>query len=154
MGFSRQEYWGGLPFPSPGDLPDPGIKHVSSACQMDSLPLNHQGNPWNTRDVPKLRKWSEILVVAPPHCRGHPHPFFPGVPLCLASILTKQFLCLLSHLLCYVSKNKLCTFIYNFCFLEKYIFYWGQNNIYILMVASNPHVSYQFLNYRVMIHTF
>ena len=32
MGFSRQEYWSGLPFPSPGDLPDPGIEHVSLAC--------------------------------------------------------------------------------------------------------------------------
>ena len=31
MGFSRQEYWSGLPFPSPGDLPDPGIKPVSPA---------------------------------------------------------------------------------------------------------------------------
>ena len=73
----------------------------------------------------KIRKRSEILVVAPPHCRGHPHTFFPGVPLCLASILTKQFLCLLSHLLFYVSKNKLRTFIYNFCLLEKCIFFQG-----------------------------
>ena len=31
MGFSRQEYWSGLPFPSPGDLPDPGVKPVSPA---------------------------------------------------------------------------------------------------------------------------
>ena len=35
--FSRQEYWGGLPFPSPGDLPDPGIKPRSPALQVDSL---------------------------------------------------------------------------------------------------------------------
>ena len=38
MGFSRQEYWSGLPFPSPGDLPDPGIEPRSSALQADSLP--------------------------------------------------------------------------------------------------------------------
>ena len=37
MGFSRQEYWSGLPFPSPGDLPDPGIKPRSPALQADSL---------------------------------------------------------------------------------------------------------------------
>ena len=37
MGFSRQEYWSGLPFPSPGDLPDPGIKPRSSALQADAL---------------------------------------------------------------------------------------------------------------------
>ena len=38
MGFSKQEYWSGLPFPSPGDLPDPGIKPRSPAVQADSLP--------------------------------------------------------------------------------------------------------------------
>ena len=39
MGFSRQEYWSGLPFLSPGDLPDPGIKARSSTLQANSLPL-------------------------------------------------------------------------------------------------------------------
>ena len=37
MGFSRQEYWGELPFPSPGDLPDPGIESMSPALQADAL---------------------------------------------------------------------------------------------------------------------
>ena len=37
MGFSRQEYWSELPFPSPGDLPDPGIKPRSLAFQADAL---------------------------------------------------------------------------------------------------------------------
>ena len=37
MGFSRQEYWSGLPFPSPGDLPDPGIEPGSPALQADAL---------------------------------------------------------------------------------------------------------------------
>ena len=37
-GFSRQEYWSGLPFPSPGDLPNPGIEPGSPALQADSLP--------------------------------------------------------------------------------------------------------------------
>ena len=37
MGFPRQEYWSGLPFPSPGDLPNPGIKPASTALQADSL---------------------------------------------------------------------------------------------------------------------
>ena len=37
MGFSRQEYWSGLPFPSPGDLPDPGIEPGSPAFQADTL---------------------------------------------------------------------------------------------------------------------
>ena len=38
MGFSRQEYWSGLPFPSPGDVPNPGIEPGSPALQADSLP--------------------------------------------------------------------------------------------------------------------
>ena len=38
MGFPRQEYWSGLPFPSPGDLPNPGINRGSPALQADSLP--------------------------------------------------------------------------------------------------------------------
>ena len=42
MGFPRQEYWSGLPSPSPGDLPDSGIKLASPAWQADSLPLSHQ----------------------------------------------------------------------------------------------------------------
>ena len=42
--FSRQEYWSGLPFLSPGDLPEPGIKPVSPALKVDSLLLSHQGN--------------------------------------------------------------------------------------------------------------
>ena len=40
MGFSRQEYWSGLPFPSPGDLPDPGIKPGSPALEVDALPCD------------------------------------------------------------------------------------------------------------------
>ena len=44
MGFLRQEYWGGLPFPPPRDLPDPGIKPVCPALQVDSL-------PWATREA-------------------------------------------------------------------------------------------------------
>ena len=38
MEFSRQEYWSGLPFPSPGDLPYPGIEPRSPTLQADSLP--------------------------------------------------------------------------------------------------------------------
>ena len=47
MGFSRQEYWSGLPFPASGDLSDPGIKPkspVSPALHVDSLPAEPQGS--------------------------------------------------------------------------------------------------------------
>ena len=45
MGFSRQEYWSGQPFPSPGDLPDPGIQPVSPALQAKSLLSELPGKP-------------------------------------------------------------------------------------------------------------
>ena len=45
MGFSRQECWSGLPFPSPGDLPNPGIKPGSPALKADSLPAELPGKP-------------------------------------------------------------------------------------------------------------
>ena len=43
MGFSRQEYWSGLPFPSPGDLPNAGIKPGSPTLQADALPSEPPG---------------------------------------------------------------------------------------------------------------
>ena len=46
MGLSRQEYWSGLPFPSPGELPDPGIKPVSPELHTDSLPSEPSGKPF------------------------------------------------------------------------------------------------------------
>ena len=45
MGFSRQQYWSGLPFPFSEDLPDPEIKPRSPALQVDSLPFELQGSP-------------------------------------------------------------------------------------------------------------
>ena len=45
MGFSRQEYWSGLLFPSPGDLPNPGIKPGFPELQADALPSEPPGKP-------------------------------------------------------------------------------------------------------------
>ena len=44
VGFSRQEYWSGLPFPSPGDLPNPGTEPGSPALQADALPSEPPGS--------------------------------------------------------------------------------------------------------------
>ena len=57
MGFSRQEYWSGLPFPSPGDLPNPGIKPGSPALQADTLTSELPGKPNNGRV--RLKRYSE-----------------------------------------------------------------------------------------------
>ena len=55
MEFSRQEYWSRLPFPSPGDLPDPGIKTRSPIMQTDSLPSNRGGQTGQIRVVTWLK---------------------------------------------------------------------------------------------------
>ena len=49
MGFSNQEYWSGLPFPSPGDLPNPGIKPRSPALRADALTSEPPGKPEELR---------------------------------------------------------------------------------------------------------
>ena len=51
MGFSRQEYWSGLPFPSPGDLPHPGIEPGSPALEADTLTSEPPGRPWLLRNA-------------------------------------------------------------------------------------------------------
>ena len=62
VGFSRQEYWSGLPFPSPGDLPDPGIESRSPASQIGSLPSKPPGKPWNGK-----RTSQTLLTFQHPH---------------------------------------------------------------------------------------
>ena len=75
MGFSRQEYWSGLPFPSPEDLPNPGIEPRSATLQGDSLPAKPPGKPI---------KWSSVQfshsVVSDslqPHESQHARPPCP-----------------------------------------------------------------------------
>ena len=51
IGFSRQEYWSGLPFPSPGDLPDPGIKPRSPTLEADALTSEPPGKPVVKKNV-------------------------------------------------------------------------------------------------------
>ena len=48
MGFSRQEYWSGLPFPSPGDLPNPGTEPASTALRVDTSASQPPGMPTDT----------------------------------------------------------------------------------------------------------
>ena len=62
MGFSRQEYWSGLPFPSPGDVPNPGVESKSPTLQADTLPSEPPGKP------PKGRGRAHSLSAA----AGHP----------------------------------------------------------------------------------
>ena len=56
IGFSRQQCWSGLPFPSPGDLPDPGIEPGSPALHADALPSEPPGKP-------RKSKWQNIKAT-------------------------------------------------------------------------------------------
>ena len=71
MGFSRQECWSGVPFPSPGD-PDPGIEPRSPTFQADSLPAGLPGKPKNTEWVayPWRRQWHPTPVLLPGKSHG------------------------------------------------------------------------------------
>ena len=57
MGFSRQEYWSGLPFPSPGDLPDPGMEPRPPTLQVDSLPSEPPGSSQEKYNRTKEGVW-------------------------------------------------------------------------------------------------
>ena len=54
MGLSRQEYWSGLPCPSPGNLPNPGVEPKSSALQADFLPPEPPGKPFYVLEEPTI----------------------------------------------------------------------------------------------------
>ena len=75
MGFSRQEYWSGLPFPSPGDLPNPGIEPRSPALQADSLQSEPPGKPLN-------QQWKQLSPV------GKVISFIHSKNVCLAQNLS------------------------------------------------------------------
>ena len=63
MRFSRQRYWSGLPFPSPGDLPDPGIEPRFPALQADSLPTELPGKPhWEGRSYKRSTFWMGVQM--------------------------------------------------------------------------------------------
>ena len=69
MGFSRQEYWSELPFPSPGDLPDPGIKPVSPALTGGFFTTEPPGKPYEVDTVPillmrKLRFSGDVTLLS------------------------------------------------------------------------------------------
>ena len=66
MGFSRQEYWSGLPFPSPGDLPYPGIKPGSPAFQADALTSEPSGKPSPFFQFSSVQSLSHVRLFATP----------------------------------------------------------------------------------------
>ena len=78
MGFSRQEYWSGLPFPSLEDLPDLGIEPGSSALQADSLPTELQGKPFSVLAV-AAKSLQLCLTLCDPIDGSPPGSSVPGI---------------------------------------------------------------------------
>ena len=64
MEFSRQEYWSGLPFPSPGDLPNPGIKPGPPALRADTLPSESPGQPLPKHLLQSAAGLLKLLITA------------------------------------------------------------------------------------------
>ena len=90
MEFSRREHWSGSPFPSPGDLPNPGIKPRSPALQADSLPAEPRGKPKNT-GVGSLPLLQDGLEDPTPPLVDPPDPGIqPGSPALRADSLSTE----------------------------------------------------------------
>ena len=70
MGFSRQEHWSGLPFPSPGDLPDPGIEPRSPALQADILTSEPPGKPLTYLQIHNLNTHTLSSSLFFPRVKG------------------------------------------------------------------------------------
>ena len=77
MGFSKQEYWSGLPCPSPADLPDPGVEPTSPALAGGFFSTEPPGKPENmntyTLKMKKIRDFpgSPVVKTSQFQCRGH-----------------------------------------------------------------------------------
>ena len=107
MGFSRQEYWSGLPFPSPGDLPDPGIEARSPALQANTLTSEPPGKSSDLHIIPfklpssrvKPQPLSKELTRTNQNVSGgHPDP--PGLFLLFSGrLVTFRYLSFHSSLL-------------------------------------------------------
>ena len=74
MEFSRQKYWSGLPFPSPGDIPNPGIEPRTPALQADALPSEPPGKPPRNYMLLLLSCFSCVRLCATPETAAHQAP--------------------------------------------------------------------------------
>ena len=81
MEFARPEYWSGLPFPSPGDLPNPGIKPGSSELQVDSLPAKpSESESEVVQSCPTLCDPCTVAHQAPPSMGFSRQEHWSGLP--------------------------------------------------------------------------
>ena len=96
MEFSRSERWSGLPFPSPGDLSNPGMEPRSSALQADSLPAEPQGKPHTLQGDHHYNSYHQSLYSWPHFIHfAHSQPTSPLVTANLISVICELVFILL-----------------------------------------------------------
>ena len=81
MGFLRQEYWSGLSFPSPGDLPDPGFEPVSLALAGGFFTMSHQGSQFGVDYIVFVFGPGLTPAIATFSCHATPHPLTGSLAL-------------------------------------------------------------------------
>ena len=117
MGFSRQEYWSGLPFPSPGDLPDPGIKSGSPSLQADTLLSEPPGKPSSAK------YWQLNLQKFPGFCYAFHHLSETILTEAHITLLQSVHQRLLSSVLFLSTLSQACQLLVTlsvFCFCSRY----------------------------------
>ena len=104
MGFSRQQYWSGLPFPSPGNLPDPGIEPTSPALAGRFFTSETPGKPY-TYCLSIL--YIVVYISGSHNCNLPLYPFLSHlVTTCLFSISVSPFLfCIYIHFYCFLDST-------------------------------------------------
>ena len=99
MGFSRQQYWSGLPLPSPRDLSDPGIKPGSPALQADALPSEPSGTPstckvwWQRTPLWNQRNMVQSLTLLWKSCYSSLHSPINWTQHVTHILFDKQYIC-------------------------------------------------------------
>ena len=129
MGFLRPEYWSGQPFPSPGDLPNPGIKPRSPTLQVDSLPAEPQHKPLGSLMLLQMASFHSFLWLG-------------NIPLYVCTTSSLSIPLLTFRLLpCPDCSKQCCNEQWCSCILSDHVFLWIQAQ----KVALQDHMEALFL---------
>ena len=104
MGFSRQEYWSGLPFPSPGDLPDPGIEPVSRTLEADALTSEPPGKLKRTTEY-STEKFTQYFLMTYKEKESEKEHVYMYVSLSHFAVHLKQTHCYKSTIFLFIKKG-------------------------------------------------
>ena len=128
MEFSRQEYWSGLPFPSPGALPDPGIESGSPALWADSSPSEPCGKPKPIITDKKERENSFFVLQSATFCKSYFTAYFYYL---LSIFIVFVFACtgffIAAHGLSLVAGSRACSLLWSVGFsLQWLLLLWNK----------------------------